>query len=94
MTNLYHVIVGQEVTEEVIEYVVPPPPPPPAPIPPPPEVRQPQTASKEEIEAQQQARERQRQQAAGATGRSDTILTGPLGVPGDVPGRKKTLLGL
>lgn len=49
-----------------------------------------------EVEASRlrdEARERQRRNAAGATGRGDTILTSPLGVTGTAAGEKKTLLG-
>jgi hypothetical protein len=47
----------------------------------------------EQSERSTQARTDQRQTAAAATGRSDTILTSPLGLPGETPGTKKTLLG-
>lgn len=40
------------------------------------------------------ARRRQRLRALGATGRRDTILTGPLGVMGEPEIAGKTLLGL
>lgn len=42
---------------------------------------------------QQKARKRQKQLAAGAGGRSDTILTSPLGVTEQAATAKKTLLG-
>ena len=42
---------------------------------------------------QQKARKRQKQLAAGAGGRSDTILTSPLGVTEQAAIAKKTLLG-
>ena len=45
------------------------------------------------INVRDQARRRQAGLAAGAQGRQDTILTGPLGVTGEAPGGKKTLLG-
>jgi len=48
----------------------------------------------EKSTAGKDARERQKKLAAGATGRSDTLLTGPGGDVGEVPGAKKTLLGL
>lgn len=46
--------------------------------------------------ADKAARERQRQRAIGAYGRSDTILTTPLGLlGGNAPaGQRKTLLGM
>ncbi len=49
--------------------------------------------AKAEDEAQRQAREAQRRRALAASGRSDTILTGPLGVPGSAPGARRTILG-
>jgi len=48
----------------------------------------------EKSTAGKDARDRQKKLAAGATGRGDTLLTGPSGDAGDVPGAKKTLLGL
>lgn len=42
----------------------------------------------------QQAAERQRRRTRGQTTRSDTILTGPLGIVDPVQGTRKTLLGL
>lgn len=42
----------------------------------------------------QLGRIRAQQAARGAFGRSDTILTGPLGLPGGDQGQKKTLLGM
>lgn len=39
------------------------------------------------------ARDRQRAAAAGATGRRSTILTSPLGLPGEPETGRKTLLG-
>jgi hypothetical protein len=39
------------------------------------------------------SRDRTRKKAMGAYGRSDTILTGPLGDVGQVSGQRKTLLG-
>ena len=44
------------------------------------------------INTRDQARRRQAGLAIGAGGRQDTILTGPLGLPGETTG-KKTLLG-
>lgn len=42
----------------------------------------------------EQAASRQRQRQAGAFGRSDTVLTGPLGNPAEpLQGQRKTLLG-
>lgn len=43
--------------------------------------------------AQQAARKRQKALQAGAQGRRDTILTGPLGLPGQAETANKTLLG-
>lgn len=43
--------------------------------------------------AGENAREKQRQRAQQAYGRSDTILTGPLGLIGSAPGQRKSLLG-
>jgi Flp pilus assembly protein TadB len=53
-------------------------------------------AEQEEAQmGQSKAKARQKALAAGATGRRDTILTGPLGVPGaDTSGGGKTLLGV
>jgi len=48
----------------------------------------------EKSTAGKDARERQKKLAAGATGRGDTLLTGPGGDETDVPGAKKTLLGM
>ena len=53
-----------------------------------------QQANLEKSTAGKDAKERQKKLAAGATGRGDTLLTGPSGNVGDVPGEKKTLLGL
>jgi hypothetical protein len=44
-------------------------------------------------EAQNSAKRRQRALAAGASGRSDTILTGPLGLTYSTPATGKSLLG-
>lgn len=54
-----------------------------------------QTASDaEKRQASFDAAARQRARAAGAGGRASTILTGPLGLPGEPQGgRRKTLLG-
>ena len=40
-----------------------------------------------------QARERQRLLAASATGRQSTVLTSPLGLPGQAPTTRNTLIG-
>ena len=45
------------------------------------------------INVRDAAKRRQAGLAIGAGGRQDTILTGPLGVTGEAPGGKKTLLG-
>ena len=39
------------------------------------------------------AKDRAKQKARAATGTRDTILTSPLGVPGQAPATQKTLLG-
>ena len=44
-------------------------------------------------QAAAQARERQRLLAASATGRQSTVLTSPLGLPGQAPTTQKTLIG-
>ena len=49
--------------------------------------------SQDATQAAAQARERQRLLAASATGRQSTILTSPLGVPGEAPTAKKSLIG-
>lgn len=43
--------------------------------------------------AREEAKTRQRQAALGATGQQDTILTSPIGLPGQASGGGKTLLG-
>jgi len=45
------------------------------------------------IKTRDAAKQRQRNLAVGSGGMQDTILTGPLGVAGEVAGAKKTLLG-
>jgi hypothetical protein len=51
-------------------------------------------AAKEKAQgSQQNARARQRALSAGAYGRSDTIITGPLGVTSYMPPAAKTALG-
>lgn len=60
------------------------------------ELKQRQATSESEanaINVRDAARRRQANLAMGAGGRQDTILTGPLGVAGEAPGGKKTLLG-
>ena len=49
--------------------------------------------SEDQTAIAQQARARQRALAAGASGRSDTIMTSPLGAPGAAPVQIKTALG-
>ncbi len=51
---------------------------------------------KDPTEAGDLAGQRQRRRMAGASGRSDTILTGPQGLGGIAPGQAsvKTLLGM
>jgi len=53
-----------------------------------------QQSNLEKSTAGKDAKSRQQKIAAGATGRGDTILTGPGGIPGAAPGTQKTLLGL
>jgi hypothetical protein len=58
-----------------------------------PKLTSPDTMTNQEIDqASRTARDRQKQLAAAASGRSDTILTGPQGVAA-TPTQGKTLLG-
>jgi hypothetical protein len=52
-----------------------------------------QQASVDASNAQQMARKKQQAAAAGAQGRADTLLTGPMGAVGQAPTAGKTLLG-
>jgi regulator of protease activity HflC (stomatin/prohibitin superfamily) len=47
----------------------------------------------EKVDVRDAARERQRRRAQGATGRGDTILTGPSGLANNIQQSGKTLLG-
>lgn len=51
------------------------------------------TQNQQSIEARDAARAKQKAQASAAQGRQGTILTSPLGVPGQAPGAAKTILG-
>lgn len=74
-------VVGGLIAGWVLGETLPDPAAPSAPPPPP----QPDQA---EVERQAQAsRQRQRQRGQGELGRSDTILTGPLGIPSPPPER-------
>ena len=50
-------------------------------------------SAQKSLDTRNAARNRQGNLAAGAGGRRDTILTGPLGVTGNPSGEQKTLLG-